>query len=100
MTAANSAPAEARRKAWESWAYPAPLGSVAPHTLAHKRVRLDRLAVARHPRKVKNQREGVMILEVRTYTAYPGKAAQWLDYYEKHGLPVQQKYLGGLIGFF
>ena len=41
-----------------------------------------------------------MILEVRTYTAHPGKAAQWLEYYEKHGLPVQQKHLGGLVGFF
>jgi hypothetical protein len=41
-----------------------------------------------------------MILEVRTYTAYPGRATQWLEYYEKHGLPVQQKYLGGLVGFF
>jgi len=41
-----------------------------------------------------------MILEVRTYTAHPGKTAQWLEYYEKHGLPVQEKYLGGLVGFF
>lgn len=41
-----------------------------------------------------------MILEIRTYTVQPGKAQQWLDYYEKHGLPVQQKHLGGLIGFF
>jgi NIPSNAP len=41
-----------------------------------------------------------MILEVRTYTAQVGKTAQWLEHYEKHGLPVQQKYLGGLVGFF
>jgi hypothetical protein len=41
-----------------------------------------------------------VILEVRTYTAQTGGAARWLDYYEKHGLPVQQKYLGGLVGFF
>jgi NIPSNAP len=41
-----------------------------------------------------------MILEIRTYTVQPGKAQQWLDYYEKHGLPVQQKHLGGLVGFF
>jgi len=41
-----------------------------------------------------------MILEVRTYTTHPGRAGQWLEYYEKHGLPVQLKYLGGLVGFF
>jgi len=41
-----------------------------------------------------------MILEVRTYTAYPGRTAQWLEHYEKHGLAVQQKHLGGLVGFF
>ena len=41
-----------------------------------------------------------MILEVRTYTTHPGKTAQWLEHYEKHGLAVQQKYLGGLVGFF
>jgi hypothetical protein len=41
-----------------------------------------------------------MILEVRTYTTHPGKAASWLAYYEKAGLPVQEKYLGGLVGFF
>ncbi len=50
--------------------------------------------------KVNRLREVLVILEVRTYTAYPGKAAQWLDYYEKHGLPVQLKHLGGLVGFF
>ena len=41
-----------------------------------------------------------MILEVRTYTTHPGKGAIWLAYYEKHGLPVQEKHLGGLVGFF
>jgi NIPSNAP len=41
-----------------------------------------------------------VILEVRTYTAYPGEAAQRLDYSEKRGLPVRLKHLGGLVGFF
>jgi len=41
-----------------------------------------------------------MILEVRTYTAEVGKARQWLEYYEKAGLPVQKRVLGRLIGFF
>jgi len=41
-----------------------------------------------------------MILELRTYTAHPGKTAAWLEYYEKNGLALQQKYLGRLVGFF
>jgi NIPSNAP len=66
---------------------------------------LDRDLARRHPRRAEtlaldNHREVGVILEVRTYTAHPGKAAQWLQYYEQHGLPVQLKYLGGLVGFF
>jgi hypothetical protein len=41
-----------------------------------------------------------MILEVRTYTANVGKAREWLEYYEKNGLPVQKRVLGRLVGFF
>jgi len=41
-----------------------------------------------------------MILEVRTYTFNVGKVRIWLDYYEKHGLPVQERHLGRLVGFF
>jgi hypothetical protein len=41
-----------------------------------------------------------MILEVRTYTVAAGKTGVWLEHYEKTGLPVQQKHLGGLVGFF
>jgi hypothetical protein len=41
-----------------------------------------------------------MILEVRTYTTHPGKVNQWLEYYEKNGLPVQKRLLGRLVGFF
>jgi hypothetical protein len=41
-----------------------------------------------------------MIVEERTYTAQVGRAKEWLDYYEKHAFPIQQKYLGKCIGFF
>jgi hypothetical protein len=41
-----------------------------------------------------------MIIEERTYTVQPGKMRVWLDYYEKNGLPIQQRMLGKLIGFF
>ena len=40
-----------------------------------------------------------MIVEMRTYTAHPGKAAAWLDHYQKNGLPVQRELLGKLIFF-
>jgi NIPSNAP len=41
-----------------------------------------------------------MIVEERTYTMQPGKARIWLDYYQERGLPIQQRMLGKLIGFF
>lgn len=41
-----------------------------------------------------------MIVEMRIYTIEPGKTTVWLEYYEKHGLPIQQRLLGTLIGFF
>jgi hypothetical protein len=41
-----------------------------------------------------------MIVDHRTYDFHPGKMAPWLDQYESHALPLQQKYLGTLIGFF
>ena len=41
-----------------------------------------------------------MIVEERTYTLAPGKAKEWLDFYEKVGWPVQQRHLGRCIGFF
>ncbi len=41
-----------------------------------------------------------MIVEMRTYTTNPGKARDWLEYYEKNGLPVQKRVLGRLVGFF
>lgn len=41
-----------------------------------------------------------MIVELRTYRLNVGKVAEWLTYYEKQGLPVQQKHLGEPLGFF
>jgi hypothetical protein len=41
-----------------------------------------------------------MIIDQRTYTAYPGKLAKWIRLYEEKALPLQLKYLGELIGFF
>lgn len=41
-----------------------------------------------------------MIVELRTYRFHVGKVAEWLAYYEKQGLPVQQKHLGEPLGFF
>lgn len=41
-----------------------------------------------------------MIVDMRTYTAFPGKAGAWLALYEAEGLPIQRKYLGEPLGFF
>jgi hypothetical protein len=41
-----------------------------------------------------------MIIDHRTYTIYPTKLPKWLKLYEEYGLPVQQRHLGKLIGFF
>jgi hypothetical protein len=41
-----------------------------------------------------------MIVEERTYTTQPGKAAEWVAFYGERGLPIQQRLLGKLIGFF
>lgn len=41
-----------------------------------------------------------MIVEERIYTMQPGRTAEWLSFYGQHGLPVQQRLLGKLIGFF
>ena len=41
-----------------------------------------------------------MIIDHRTYSFHPGKLNKWVELYEKYGLPVQQKHLGRLIGFF
>jgi NIPSNAP len=41
-----------------------------------------------------------MIIDHRTYSLHPGKLNKWVELYEKRGLPVQQRHLGRLIGFF
>lgn len=41
-----------------------------------------------------------MIFELRTYTAEPGRATDFLKLYESLALPLQNRYLGGLMGFY
>lgn len=41
-----------------------------------------------------------MIFELRTYTAKPGRAADFVKLYESDALPLQMKHLGGLVGFY
>ncbi len=41
-----------------------------------------------------------MIVDLRTYTAYPGKLAAFLELYEKEAMPIQIKHLGKPIGYF
>jgi hypothetical protein len=41
-----------------------------------------------------------MIVDHRTYTFHPLKMPKWIALYEEHGLPVQLKHLGNLLGFF
>ncbi|HXZ06591.1 MAG TPA: NIPSNAP family protein [Paraburkholderia sp.] len=41
-----------------------------------------------------------MIYEIRTYTFKPLRGAEWLALYKTDGLPLQQEFLGQLIGFF
>lgn len=41
-----------------------------------------------------------MIVEQRIYTLQTGKVAAYRDYYLAHGLEVQSRILGNLLGFF
>ncbi|WP_299451188.1 NIPSNAP family protein [uncultured Pigmentiphaga sp.] len=41
-----------------------------------------------------------MIVEHRTYTLPHGTMDEYLQRYERHGLPVQLRHLGGLVGFY
>jgi hypothetical protein len=41
-----------------------------------------------------------MIVEQRTYALLPPKMRAWLECYETYGLPIQNRHLGGLVGFF
>jgi hypothetical protein len=41
-----------------------------------------------------------MIVEMRSYTFHPGKAAEYLKIVEAEALPLQTKYLGAPVGFY
>jgi len=41
-----------------------------------------------------------MIIEHRTYVVEHGRTEEYLERYRQLGLPVQQKYLGRLLGVF
>ena len=41
-----------------------------------------------------------MIIDHRTYTLHPLKLPKWLKLYQEYALPVQEKHLGKLVGFF
>lgn len=41
-----------------------------------------------------------MIVEHRTYTVHHGQMEAYLARYEQHGLPIQRRHLGPLLGFY
>lgn len=41
-----------------------------------------------------------MIFELRTYTAKPGRTADFLKLHEEAALALQLRHLGGLVGFY
>lgn len=41
-----------------------------------------------------------MIVDHRTYDFHPATGNRWIKAYEEHGLPIQKKYLGQLLGFY
>ncbi|QDC00697.1 NIPSNAP family protein [Mesorhizobium sp. 8] len=41
-----------------------------------------------------------MLVEHRTYTLPHGRTNEYVERYERYGLPVQERYLGKLYGFF
>ena len=41
-----------------------------------------------------------MIVDHRTYTLHPGKMKEYVDRYERIGLPLQSKYLGAPLGWY
>src|SRR5436190_11934657 len=47
-----------------------------------------------------SKRGASMIVDHRTYELQPGRLREFLALYEKEGLPVQQKHLGNLVGYF
>ncbi|MGF6600760.1 hypothetical protein P3T23_005499 [Paraburkholderia sp. GAS448] len=51
-------------------------------------------------RSVSAAKGNKMLYEIRTYTFKPLRGADWLALYKSEGLPLQQEFLGELIGFF
>jgi hypothetical protein len=41
-----------------------------------------------------------MIIDHRTYTIKHGQTKAYIELFEQHGLPVQNKHLGNFIGYF
>jgi hypothetical protein len=41
-----------------------------------------------------------MIVEQRTYTLHPGKAAEWIEVYQQEGFEMQIRCLGRMVGYF
>ena len=41
-----------------------------------------------------------MIIDHRTYNIVPRKTKAYLRLFEEHGLPVQMKHLGNLLGYY
>ena len=41
-----------------------------------------------------------MIVDHRTYTLHPGKMKEYVDRYEREGLPVQSRHLGQPLGWY
>lgn len=41
-----------------------------------------------------------MLVEQRTYTTHPGKLREYLALYEAHGLAIQQRILGRMVGYY
>jgi hypothetical protein len=41
-----------------------------------------------------------MIVEMRTYTTYPGKWRDYLALFEEEGLQIQKRILGRMVGYY
>ena len=41
-----------------------------------------------------------MIVDMRIYTARPGKLAAYVAFYKEHAWPLQQQYLGRCVGWY
>lgn len=41
-----------------------------------------------------------MLVEQRTYTFHPGAVPSFLSLYEQHGIELQRKILGNMLGYF